>query len=162
MAEISRKIYTRFGDRGQTKLLSGETAAKDDLRVDTYGTLDELQSHLGMARSLVQDETVRSILYAIQKDLFIAGAELASTPQKLSRLENRLDVKNISKLEHWIDQMTDQYGHARRFCDSRGFSGKCGTPCGPLRLPPCRASDGSSEPYHRNIQRRDRLHQSVE
>jgi cob(I)alamin adenosyltransferase len=110
MAEISRKIYTRFGDRGQTKLLSGETAAKDDLRVDTYGTLDELQSHLGMARSLVQEETVRSILYAIQKDLFIAGAELASTPQRLSRLENRLDAKSISKVEHWIDQMTDQYG----------------------------------------------------
>jgi len=110
MAEISRKISPRFGDPGQTKLLSGETAAKDDLRVDTYGTLDELQSQLGVARSLVREETVRSILYAIQKDLFIAGAELASTPQKLSRLENRLDAKNISKLEHWIDQMTDQYG----------------------------------------------------
>jgi len=110
MAESSRKIYTRFGDRGQTKLLSGETAAKDDLRVDTYGTLDELQSHLGMARSLVQEETVRSILHAVQKDLFIAGAELASTPQRLSRLENRLEAKDISKLEHWIDQMTDQYG----------------------------------------------------
>jgi cob(I)alamin adenosyltransferase len=110
MAEITRKIYTRFGDRGETKLLSGETIAKDDPRVEAYGTLDELQSHLGMARCLVREESVRSILYAIQKDLFIAGAELASTTARLSRLGNRLKPKDISKLEHWIDQMTDQYG----------------------------------------------------
>ncbi len=115
MAEISRKIYTRFGDRGQTKLLSGETTAKDDPRVEAYGTLDELQSQLGIARSQVREETARFILYAVQKDLFIAGAELASTPARLSLLENRLKAKDISKLEHWIDQMTDQYGRPGGF-----------------------------------------------
>ena len=56
MAKRVHTIYTRFGDQGQTRLLSGETVAKDDLRVDTYGALDELQSHLGMARALVRQE----------------------------------------------------------------------------------------------------------
>ena len=110
MAEVLRKIYTRFGDRGQTKLLSGETVEKDDLRVNTYGALDELQSHLGMARSLIQEESVRSILRAIQKDLFVAGAELASTPERISQLGNRITTKDVNKLEDWIDQMTDRFG----------------------------------------------------
>ncbi len=110
MAEVLRKIYTRFGDRGQTKLLSGETVEKDDLRVNTYGALDELQSHLGMARSLIQEESVRSILRAIQKDLFVAGAELASTPERISQLGNRITTKDVNKLEDWIDQMTDWFG----------------------------------------------------
>jgi cob(I)alamin adenosyltransferase len=105
-----RKIYTRFGDRGQTKLLSGETVEKDDLHVNTYGALDELQSHLGMARSLIQEESVRSILRAIQKDLFVAGAELASTAERISQLGNRITTKDVKKLEDWIDQMTDLFG----------------------------------------------------
>ncbi len=97
MAEVLRKIYTRFGDRGQTKLLSGETVEKDDLHVNTYGALDELQSHLGMARSLIQEESVRSILRAIQKDLFVAGAELASTAERISQLGNRITIKDVKQ-----------------------------------------------------------------
>ncbi len=110
MADGSWKIYTRFGDRGQTKLLSGETVAKDDLRVNTYGAVDELQSHLGMARSLLREEHLSTILHALQRDLFVAGAELASTSERLSQLNNRLTTKDVDRLEAWIDQMADQYG----------------------------------------------------
>ena len=110
MNEISQKIYTRFGDRGQTKLLSGETVEKDDLRVNTYGALDELQSHLGMARSLIREEHVRSILLAIQKDLFVAGAELASTPERIYKRKKRITTKDVKKIEDWIDQAVERYG----------------------------------------------------
>jgi len=110
MPDLSRKIYTRFGDRGQTKLLSGETVAKDELRVNTYGAVDELQSHLGMARSLIREESLRAILHALQKDLFVAGAELASTSKRLSQLGHRLTTKDVTKLEAWIDEIPEQFG----------------------------------------------------
>jgi cob(I)alamin adenosyltransferase len=115
MPDLSRKIYTRFGDRGQTKLLSGETVAKDELRVNTYGAVDELQSHLGMARSLIREESLRAILHALQKDLFVAGAELASTRKRLSQLGNRLTTKDVTKLEAWIDEIAEQFGMPGRF-----------------------------------------------
>jgi ATP:cob(I)alamin adenosyltransferase len=63
-----------------------------------------------MARSLIQEESVRSILRAVQKDLFVAGAELASTPERISQLGNRITTKDVNKLEEWIDQMTDGFG----------------------------------------------------
>jgi cob(I)alamin adenosyltransferase len=110
MSEVSRKIYTRFGDRGQTRLLSGETVGKDDLRVNTYGALDELQSHLGMARSLVRDEYVRAILHAVQQDLFVAGAALASMPELFFQLGNRITEKDVDRLEDLIDQVTERVG----------------------------------------------------
>lgn len=110
MVEVSRKIYTRFGDRGQTVLLSGETVGKDDLRVNTYGALDELQSHLGMARSLVRDERVRAILHAVQQDLFVAGAALASMPEQFYQLGSRISEAEVSKLESWIDEVAEQVG----------------------------------------------------
>jgi cob(I)alamin adenosyltransferase len=105
-----RRIYTRSGDQGQTRLLSGETLEKDDLRVNTYGTLDELQSHLGMARALMSEPTLRSMLYAIQKDLFVAGSELASTPTKLARLKRRLTTEDVSVLEAKMDQLAETFG----------------------------------------------------
>lgn len=110
MTEVSRRIYTRFGDKGQTRLLSGETVGKDDLRVNTYGALDELQSHLGMARSLVRDKSVQSILHAVQKDLFVAGAALASMPELFFQLGNRITEKDVNKLEDWIDQEIERVG----------------------------------------------------
>jgi cob(I)alamin adenosyltransferase len=104
------KIYTRGGDRGETGLLSGGRVQKDDPRVQTYGTLDELQSHLGLARSLTDEETVGSVLYEIQRDIFVAGSELASAPEALSRLRRRLGTREVSRLEDIIDAFTGRYG----------------------------------------------------
>jgi len=110
MKDTLRKIYTKGGDRGQTRLLSGETVDKDDCRVSAYGSLDELQSHLGVARVLAGQESVRSILYAVQKNLFVAGAELASTHETLVRLERRIGPEDVRRLEEWIDGLTGAYG----------------------------------------------------
>ena len=76
--QTETKIYTRKGDLGQTSLFGGEKVFKDDLRVQTYGTLDELQANLGLARALTHDESGRSIILEIQQNISIACAELAS------------------------------------------------------------------------------------
>jgi ATP:cob(I)alamin adenosyltransferase len=115
MGNSSRKIYTRRGDEGLTQLLSKETVDKGDKRVEAFGTLDELQSHLGLARALTCQESIRSILYYIQEDLFVAGAELASTSKALSDLKQRISKSNTEKLEGWIDKFTSLYGLPKDF-----------------------------------------------
>jgi len=115
MESLSKKIYTGIGDKGETRLLSGERVGKDDSRVKTYGGLDEFQSHLGMARSLIRQESVKNILVTIQEDIFVASSELASTPEGLIRLKRRLEKGDINKLEGWIDEFTALYGIPHHF-----------------------------------------------
>jgi cob(I)alamin adenosyltransferase len=115
MRDNLRKIYTRGGDLGQTRLLNGETVAKDDLRVSAYGTLDELQSHLGVARAMAGQERIRSILAAVQEILFVAGSELASPRPTLGRLKRRIAAEDVQGLEKWIDELTSVYGLPDRF-----------------------------------------------
>ena len=67
-------IYTRKGDRGQTHLLGGEPVAKDDLRVRTYGAVDELQCHLGLARSMISYNPVAEVVYEVQTNPLLRRA----------------------------------------------------------------------------------------
>jgi cob(I)alamin adenosyltransferase len=115
MKDTLRKIYTKGGDKGQTRLLSGETVEKDDCRVSAYGALDELQAQLGVARALTGLELVRSILAAVQKSIFVASAELASTHVTLDRLKRRIGQEDVNRLEAWIDELTKSYGLPGRF-----------------------------------------------
>jgi len=110
-----RRIYTRRGDEGLTQLLSKERVDKGDKRVRTFGTLDELQSHLGFVRALTCQESIRSILYYVQEDIFVASAELASTSKALSELKRRISRNNTERLERWIDKFTDLYGLPKGF-----------------------------------------------
>ena len=112
---LEMRIYTRRGDRGQSSILNGETVEKDDPRLKTYGALDELQSHLGMARSLVSHGSVTDIIRSVQDDIFTASSELASTPKALSRLGRRIGPEDVARLEHWIDEFSDRYGLPTRF-----------------------------------------------
>lgn len=70
-------VVTKQGDKGKTRLFSGEQVSKSALRLETYGTLDELVSNLGLARSICMDERTRNWIHDIQKTLFKMGAELA-------------------------------------------------------------------------------------
>jgi cob(I)alamin adenosyltransferase len=115
MEKAPRKFYTRHGDQGQTHLLSGETLEKDDLRVSTYGALDEVASHLGVARALIQEQSLRDILYSVQKDISTACSELASTSGTRARLKRRLGREDISKIETWIDELVASFGTPRHF-----------------------------------------------
>jgi len=114
---MAAAITTRTGDQGETLLRSGARVPKDDLQVTTYGCVDELQSHLGLARALTRDPAVKQALLEIQRDLFRAGAELASVPEELLRLPaaDRLGPDDVVRLERRIDEVTAHYGLPGRF-----------------------------------------------
>ena len=77
---MGKSIATKQGDGGQTGLAGGMRVSKSNLRVETYGTVDELNSFLGLARSVCQDQEIRSTTKQIQKDLFKLGSALATVP----------------------------------------------------------------------------------
>lgn len=108
-------ITTRQGDKGTTRLFSGEEVDKCSARPDTYGDLDELVSLLGLARLHIQgDETARQVL-EIQRDLFLIGAEIATTPDSLDRLPKRLGPEHLDKLDGWRDAWEAQAEPFRGF-----------------------------------------------
>lgn len=79
---MSNSIATKLGDRGQTGLVGGTRVSKSSLRVETYGTVDELNSFLGLARAICEDQEVRDATKQIQKDLFKIGGALATPSNK--------------------------------------------------------------------------------
>ena len=102
------KIYTRKGDDGTTSLWYGGRIDKHDARTEAYGSLDESNSVLGVARSLATDQRLAADLLHLQTDLFVAGAELATAPEARERLEagvSRLDEDMVG----WLEQAIDHY-----------------------------------------------------
>lgn len=83
-------IATKAGDGGRTRLLFGALVSKADLQVEAYGTIDELNSFLGLARANCDDARTRDILEALQRETFIVGAELATPLDKLEKLKQRV------------------------------------------------------------------------
>ena len=101
------KIYTGKGDDGSTSLWYGGRVSKDDARTDAYGSLDEANSVLGVARSLCDDAELAADILRIQDELMIAGAELATAPDASDRLEDgvsRITSEMASELEPLIDK----------------------------------------------------------
>jgi cob(I)alamin adenosyltransferase len=100
------KIYTRKGDDGTTSLWYGGRVAKNDLRTEAYGTLDEAAAALGVARSLCEDDRLRAEILRLQNELFVAGAELATAPEAIERLQDgvsRITDDMVERLEQSID-----------------------------------------------------------
>ena len=75
------KIYTKTGDKGTTSLIGGTKVFKNDIRIETYGTVDELNSHIGLVTDYTPDEHQREILKQIQNRLFVIGSSLACDPK---------------------------------------------------------------------------------
>ena len=99
------KIYTRGGDKGKTSLSDGSRVAKHDLRVKTFGTVDEVNAHIGLARQGI-DNKLDAILSRIQNDLFDLGADLSRPIQsKSSGKELRIVQSQIDRLEIEIDEI---------------------------------------------------------
>lgn len=112
------KIYTRTGDAGDTGLFGGGRVSKDHSRVAAYGSVDELNAHIGLALSTVADPEIRGRLEQIQHDLFTIGAELSSAPkQDGSRHEHlpELPVNRVEEMEAWIDQADGELTELRNF-----------------------------------------------
>src|SRR5579875_1895255 len=108
------KIYTKTGDAGETSLYGGGRVPKDATRVQTYGTVDELNAALGAALALVTDEEVRGILLRIQGELFEVGADLA-TPTERGEIVPRLTADATASLEAEIDRFEEELPPLRHF-----------------------------------------------
>src|SRR5688572_28407762 len=100
------KIYTKTGDDGQTGLFGGERVSKDDLRVEAYGSVDETNAGLGVARAAGLSPDVDATLERIQAQLFVLGAELATPADHRGRLRlPLLDAADVTALEGDIDRL---------------------------------------------------------
>lgn len=112
------KIYTRQGDSGQTGLLYGGRVSKADPRCEAYGTTDEANSALGLARALSHDPKVKGILMQIQRELFTVGAELATAREEYENLRRHFSVvtpQMVERLEHTIDELDEAVHLPRSF-----------------------------------------------
>ena len=99
------KIYTKKGDKGQTGLIGGSRVSKNDLRINAYGTVDELNAHVGLLRDLTDDRELKSNLIDIQDRLFTAGSLLAVGEKGTKMKLPELNETDIHCLESWIDGM---------------------------------------------------------
>lgn len=97
------KIYTRGGDHGETSLIGGGKVSKEDDRLWAYGTIDEFNSFLGLARSKVKDHRLKEVLLNIQRELFHVGAELASIGTDKYKIY--INEDNVSYIENTIDAL---------------------------------------------------------
>lgn len=108
------KIYTKTGDSGDTGLVSGERVSKSSLRITSYGEIDELNSVIGMCRTMGMQEELDSVLHNIQRDLFSIGADLA-TPMDSKVKVDRLTLDAVQRLEEWIDLFDAQNPPLKNF-----------------------------------------------
>src|SRR5471030_2609695 len=100
------KIYTKTGDKGFTSLIGGTRVPKNHIRIETYGTVDELNSYIGLVRDQNMDGHSKEVLIEIQDRLFTIGSLLASDPDKASKMKlPELKPEDIILLEKEIDQM---------------------------------------------------------
>ena len=105
---MALKIYTKTGDKGTTSLIGGTKVSKSDLRIEAYGTTDELNSHIGLCRDLLTDEKSCAVLLEIQDRLFTIGSSLACDPVKEPKMRiPDLKESDITLLENEIDRMND-------------------------------------------------------
>ena len=104
---MSTKIYTKTGDKGQTSLLGGTRVSKNHIRIDAYGTVDELNSYIGLVRDQKIDERSKNILIEIQDRLFTIGSSLASDPEKSKMKIPDLKAEDIILLEKEIDALNE-------------------------------------------------------
>ncbi len=105
------RIYTKTGDDGTTGLLYGGRVPKDDLVTEAYGTTDEAVAVLGLARSLTEDPAMQADLLALQRELFVVGADLATNPRERKKLEAEVSLvtdRMVKRLERRIDDLVEE------------------------------------------------------
>ena len=102
------KIYTTTGDQGETSLYGGRRVPKDSLRIESYGTVDELNSAVGVARAWKPSLDINHVLDGIQNKLFVLGADLATPGDKRGTGIERIRKEDVSDLERLIDSFDSQ------------------------------------------------------
>ena len=109
------KIYTKTGDIGETSLFGGRRVLKSELRIETYGTVDELNSWIGLLRDVQTDNATKDLLKEIQDRLFTLGATLAADPDNSKLKTPDLHEADIELLEKAIDKMDEELEPLRNF-----------------------------------------------
>lgn len=113
---MAMKIYTRTGDKGTTSLIGGTKVPKSHLRIEAYGTVDELNSHIGLCLDMLTDEASRRLLREVQDRLFTIGSALACDPVKEPRMRiPDLKEEDITLLEKEIDRMNEALPEMKHF-----------------------------------------------
>lgn len=109
------KVYTKTGDKGQTSLIGGTRVPKHHIRIESYGTVDELNSYIGLIRDQNIDDNSKRILIEIQDRLFTIGSSLASDPEKSKMKIPDLKEEDVTLLENEIDKMNEVLPEMRSF-----------------------------------------------
>ncbi len=110
------RVYTKRGDSGQTSLAGGQRVAKNDLRIEAYGTVDELNSFIGLARESARDlPELDLILRRVQHELFNLGSILATLPEDVHPHQARITAAETAQLEREIDRMNEGLPALRSF-----------------------------------------------
>jgi cob(I)alamin adenosyltransferase len=109
------RIYTRTGDRGDTSLFGGQRVPKDAQRIEAYGTVDELNSVLGLVVADTDLDEIRQLLLPLQRVLFEVGADLATPRQSGKDSVRRIEMRDAATLERSIDKIEEQLKPLRSF-----------------------------------------------
>ena len=109
------KIYTGKGDSGYTSLIDGDIVNKHNLSVDAYGTIDELNSFLGLLRDYIKDDKIKDILNKIQIKLFSVGSILASGKNKNISEKVKIEKKDVEYIELEIDRLNKDLPELKNF-----------------------------------------------
>lgn len=112
---MSTKIYTKTGDKGQTSLIGGTRLPKHHIRIEAYGTVDELNSFIGLVRDNVSEKETFDLLIEIQDRLFTIGSLLAADPEKNKMQLPQISESDIVLLEKSIDKMNESLPEMKHF-----------------------------------------------
>ncbi|HYK84029.1 MAG TPA: cob(I)yrinic acid a,c-diamide adenosyltransferase [Ktedonobacteraceae bacterium] len=109
------KVTTGTGDTGYTGLIGEQRVPKYDPRPDTFGTVDEATSALGLARAMTQDPTIKKVIYDIQNELYLLMAELATPPENYEKLGFRMTVEHVRRLEQVEESLKQEVEIPNKF-----------------------------------------------
>jgi cob(I)alamin adenosyltransferase len=110
------KIYTKTGDKGTTSLIGGAKVSKGHLRIEAYGSVDELNSSIGLVRAyLKSNDEFADLINEIQNNLFVMGSSLAADPGNHSMKLPELEMKDVTKLELAMDKMNETLEELKTF-----------------------------------------------
>lgn len=113
---MSFKIYTKTGDKGKTALIGGTKVPKSHLRIDAYGTVDELNSYIGLVSDQLGNQAIIALLREIQDRLFTIGASLACDPEKDTKMRiPDLKESDVLLLENSMDKMDEELPEMKHF-----------------------------------------------
>lgn len=121
------KLYTKTGDKGTTSLFAGGRVPKHHIRVEAYGTVDELNSFVGLIRATSEDEKIDGWLDQIQNDLFYIGADLATPMDAKADWISRLESEKVDAIETWIDTLDEDLEPLKNFVLPFGTVAACHT-----------------------------------